>query len=74
MHEIEPLDFDIRKVVARRASLELRPGTIVNLGFGIADGVANISAEEELSEKIVCTIEQGLIGGVPAKGDVFLRL
>ncbi len=71
MHEIEPLDFNIRKVVARRASLELRPGTIVNLGFGIADGVANISAEEELNEKIVFTIEQGLIGGVPAKGDIF---
>ena len=71
MHEIESLDFDIRKIVARRAAMELKPGAIVNLGFGIADGVANITAEEHLSEKIVFTIEQGLIGGVPAKGDIF---
>lgn len=60
--EIEPLAFDIRKVIARRAAFELRPGTIVNLGFGIADGVANISAEENLFEQITFTLEQGIVG------------
>jgi propionate CoA-transferase len=65
------LGFDMRKWVARRAALELRHGAIVNLGYGISDGVANIAAEEGLFEDIVFCIEQGLIGGIPAKGDVF---
>jgi len=68
---IQPLDFDIRKIVARRAALELTPGSVVNLGFGIADGVANIAAEEALIDDVVFTIEQGLVGGVPAKGAIF---
>ncbi|RMF84285.1 MAG: 3-oxoacid CoA-transferase, partial [Nitrospinota bacterium] len=34
------LPLDARKIIARRASLELFPGAIVNLGFGIANGIA----------------------------------
>lgn len=68
---IQPLEFDIRKIVARRAALELTAGSVVNLGFGIADGVANIAAEEGLIDDVVFTIEQGLVGGVPAKGAIF---
>ncbi|HKJ68356.1 MAG TPA: CoA-transferase [bacterium] len=71
MEEIRPLEFDIRKIVARRAARELKPDAVVNLGFGIADGVANIAAEENLIEQIVFTIEQGIIGGIPAKGVIF---
>jgi propionate CoA-transferase len=51
--------------------LELKPGAIVNLGYGIADGVANIVAEEKALQGITFCIEQGLIGGIPAKGDIF---
>lgn len=69
--QIEPLAFDVRKVVARRAAMELRPGLMVNLGFGIADGVANIAAEEDLLSEITFSVEQGIVGGIPAKGDIF---
>ena len=71
LEAIQPLDFDIRKLVARRAALELEPDSVVNLGFGIADGVANIAAEEALIDDVVFTIEQGIVGGVPAKGAIF---
>ena len=65
------LDFGLRKIVARRAATELPPNTIVNLGFGIADGVANVVAEQDRLDEITFSIEQGLVGGVPAKGDIF---
>jgi propionate CoA-transferase len=71
LSEMPPLESGPRKWVARRAAMELRPGAIVNLGFGIADGVANIAAEEGLIGKFTFCIEQGLIGGIPAKGDIF---
>jgi len=63
--------LDQRKVVARRALKEIRDGDIVNLGVGIADGVAAVAAEEGWVEHFTLTIEQGLVGGVPARGVIF---
>jgi len=68
---IEPLPFGLRKIIARRAAQELRSGAIVNLGFGIADGVANVAAETGQIDAVTFSVEQGIIGGVPAKGDIF---
>ncbi len=63
--------LDERKVVARRAVSEIHPGDIVNLGVGIADGIASVAAEEGVDDKFTLTIEQGLVGGVPARGVIF---
>lgn len=68
LDEIPPLAFDVRKVIARRAAMELFPGAICNLGSGVSTGIANIAAEEGFLEQIVLTNEQGLIGGAPASG------
>lgn len=64
-------DLDERKVVARRAIAEVRPGHIVNLGVGIADGIASVAAEEGIDDRFTLTIEQGLVGGIPARGVIF---
>jgi propionate CoA-transferase len=62
------LPFGERKIVARRAAMELRPGAICNLGAGISTGVSAVAAEEGILEKIVLTNEQGFIGGAPLTG------
>lgn len=66
---IAPLPFDERKVIARRAALELFQGAICNLGAGISTGIATLAAEEGCLDQIVLTNEQGLNGGAPASGN-----
>ena len=68
LSDIEVLRLDQRKVIARRAALELFPGAICNLGSGVATGIANVAAEEDVLEAVCLTNEQGLIGGAPASG------
>jgi propionate CoA-transferase len=55
-----------RKIIARRAALELAPGAVCNLGSGVSTGIATIAAEEGILDEIVLTNEQGLIGGAPS--------
>ena len=69
LSEIAALPFGPRKVVARRAAMELFPGAICNLGSGISTGIASIAAEERALDAVVLTNEQGLIGGAPATGN-----
>lgn len=71
MAAFEPMPLNQRKIIARRAARELEPGMVINLGFGIPDGVASVAHEEHLMDDITATIEQGLIGGIPAQGDIF---
>jgi propionate CoA-transferase len=65
---VAPMPFGPRKVIARRAAMELRAGAICNLGVGISTGIAQVAAEEGIADRIVLTNEQGLIGGLPAGG------
>lgn len=60
-----------RKVVARRALDEIKPASVVNLGVGMADGVATAALEEDRLKEITLTVEQGMVGGVPERGVIF---
>lgn len=65
----EVLPVSLRKVIGRRALMELRPDDVLNVGTGIPnDVVGPIIAEEGMSEDVTITVESGIYGGIPMGG------
>ena len=66
--QVAALELTERKVMARRAAMELRPNSVVSLGIGMPEGIANVAAEEHILDYLILTAEPGAIGGMPTGG------
>tara|TARA_R110001583_G_scaffold149110_2_gene301055 strand:+ start:3135 stop:4703 length:1569 start_codon:yes stop_codon:yes gene_type:complete len=71
LNALPAMPFGDRKIIARRAAMELKANVMVNLGIGMPDGVAAIAAEEKVSHLFTLTTELGTYGGIPASGADF---
>jgi len=56
------------KIIARRAALELTPGTVVSVAEETAADLGAVLAEEGLADRVTMVLPSGPIGGVPASG------
>ena len=65
---VRPLKMSAKKIIGRRAAMELIPHSVVNLGIGVPETVSAVAAEEGCSDQMVMTVEAGAIGGIPAGG------
>ncbi|MGY4105331.1 acyl CoA:acetate/3-ketoacid CoA transferase [Ignavigranum ruoffiae] len=66
--DAKPVKFSTRKIIARRAAMELKPQSIVNLGIGTPDMVAHVAQEEGVNDEYQVTLEMGIWGGTPTGG------
>ena len=58
-----------RKVIARRAVLELAPNSVINIGVGsIPDQIPLVAGEERVQDLLSLAVDSGVIGGVPMSG------
>jgi propionate CoA-transferase len=68
LETVLPLPLDEKKIIARRATLELLPNSVINLGIGLPDAVGRVANEERIQDLLTFIVDPGVFGGVPMGG------
>jgi len=68
LESVPTLPLDEKKVIARRAAVELLPNSVINLGIGLPDAVGRVANEERIQDLLTFIIDPGVFGGVPLGG------
>ncbi|MCL2226769.1 MAG: 3-oxoacid CoA-transferase [Oscillospiraceae bacterium] len=68
---VKRLPLSLRKVVARRAAMELKPDLIINFGSGMPSGIGSVVAEEGIGQGMTASVESGPMGGQVQEGMAF---
>ena len=68
---IKPIKMSLRKVIARRGAMELKPDIIINLGSGIPSGIGSVATEEGINKGMTMSVESGPMGGMVQEGLAF---
>ncbi len=71
MATLKPGALNVRRIIARRAAIELTRGAVFNLGAGVSAGISNVIAEENMENLVTSTVEAGVVGGIPGEGLYF---
>ncbi len=67
--KVQVAELSERKIIARRAALELSPNCVINVGVGtVPDQVPLVVGEERVQDLITLTVDPGVMGGVPMSG------
>ncbi|MFT9497559.1 acyl CoA:acetate/3-ketoacid CoA transferase [Anaerosolibacter sp.] len=69
VEENKEFPLDERKIIARRAALQVdRSKVVLNYGIGVPEGVAQVLKEEGVQEHFSASVEPGLVGGIALGG------
>ena len=60
--------LDAKTIIARRAAMELKPNSILNLGIGAPEYIAEVAKQAGILDQFTLTVEPGAVGGMPQSG------
>jgi propionate CoA-transferase len=63
-----PPKLDAKTIIARRAAMELEPNSILNLGIGAPEYIAEVAKQAGILDQFTLTVEPGAVGGTPQSG------
>lgn len=64
----KPEPLSLKKIIARRAAMEIGENSFINFGVGVPQLIASVLEEEGVADKVITSVESGVIGGVPSGG------
>ncbi len=64
-NNLDKLPLDHKKVIARRAAMEIKKGYNVNFGIGMPQNIPSVMAEHNGQDAVTMISETGVIGGIP---------